>query len=379
MATVTHATTALWNTTTGTGTNKNVTATPALFDLIVVIGGSSGLSGGVTSVTDNNADGLGTYSKIGTSFTGFSTTGDLSIWVRNSLVQSATSTVFTAAQNGSSGGGLDVYRISGMWQAGAGAVRSSGGQSTGTAATAPAPVLSETPLTGNPVITAVCAWHQPAGADCAYWLHCHGDQPGLRHPDDRAGYDVCLLGHNERDHHLGQHVSDRVRQHRDRAGYLRSPSDLCSARRCIPLGRSSRQGSASPGSTWGSEATSARWTGRSALARSSGTPGGPVNNPIPPPPPPTFGPPLGWSSPVGVRAVYVRTGLAMATLIPGVAAPPPATPAPVYPLRQAVRARYATHSPCREHHRIRFRRGHLRRRQREWLRQRERLQRRPGQ
>ena len=70
--------------------------------------------------------------------------------------------------------------------------------------------------------------------------------------------------------------------------------------------------------------------------------GGPVNNPNIPGP---SGPPLGWSSPAGIRVVYVRTGLAMSTPIPLAAPAPPATPAPFYPLNQAVRARYLPHSP----------------------------------
>ncbi|HEY2674082.1 MAG TPA: hypothetical protein VGJ07_27420, partial [Rugosimonospora sp.] len=155
MATVTHATTALWNTTAGTATNKNVTATPAANDLIVVIAASSGLTGGTTAVTDNNSDGLGTYTQADADRTGFSTTGVLTLWVRNALVGSATSTVFTAAQNGSSGGGLDVFRISGMTLTGASAVRQSAGQSSGTSGTTPAPVLGSAALTGNPMIGAV--------------------------------------------------------------------------------------------------------------------------------------------------------------------------------------------------------------------------------
>ena len=134
----------LWNTTAGTATNKAVTATPVLNDLIVVIGGSSGLAGGVTGVTDDNSDGFGTtpgYTQIDVDRTGFSTTGVLTMWIRNRLIRSATSTVFTAAQNGSSGGGLEVCRVSGMSIVGLGAVRGSGGQSSGGAGNTPAPVL----------------------------------------------------------------------------------------------------------------------------------------------------------------------------------------------------------------------------------------------
>lgn len=149
MAAVTHAG-STWNTTAG---NKTVTATPAVNDLIVVVASSSGLSGGTTSVTDDNSS--GTYTQVDSDRTGFSTTGTLTVWVRDTLIGSATSTVFTAAQSGSSGGGLTVLRVSGMGVAGSVAVRSNGGQSAGTGGTAPAPVLSNTPLSQNPVIGAL--------------------------------------------------------------------------------------------------------------------------------------------------------------------------------------------------------------------------------
>jgi hypothetical protein len=127
-----------------TGGNTTVTATPTLDDLIIVIAGTSGLAGGTTTVTDNSSDGFGTtpgYTQIDVDRTGFSTTGVLTMWVRNRLIKSGTSTIFTAAQVGSTGGGLQVCRVSGMSIVGLGAVRGAGGQSTITAATTPAPVL----------------------------------------------------------------------------------------------------------------------------------------------------------------------------------------------------------------------------------------------
>lgn len=163
MAAFTLGGTVTWNTTGGTTT---VTTTPVLGDLIVVIAGTSGLAGGTTAVTDNNSGGAGTYAQISSDFTGFSTTGVLTAWVRNNLILSASSTVFTAAQVGSSGGGLAVCRISGMSIVGLGAVRGAGGQSSGTLGTTPAPVLlrrtgsafsgTQAALTANLMIGAVC-------------------------------------------------------------------------------------------------------------------------------------------------------------------------------------------------------------------------------
>ena len=149
-----------------TGGNTTVTATPVLADLIVVICGTSGVAGGTTNVSDNNSDGRGTYSRIVAEWTGFSTTGRMTMWIRHHLIGSATSTVFTATQASSSGGGLQVCRISGMSISGVGAVRGCGGQSAGGAGTTPAPVLlgrvgttfsgTQAALTANLCIGAVC-------------------------------------------------------------------------------------------------------------------------------------------------------------------------------------------------------------------------------
>ena len=107
-------------------------------------------------MTDNNSGGAGTYVQVDVDRTGFSTAGVLTVWVRTALITSATSTVFTATQPSSTGGGLDVFRISGMTKTGAAAVRQSAGQSTGTSGTTPAPVLGAAALTANPLIGAVC-------------------------------------------------------------------------------------------------------------------------------------------------------------------------------------------------------------------------------
>lgn len=144
--------TVTFNTTAG---DKTVTATPTVGDLIVIIAASSGLAGGTTACSDNNSDGLGAYTQVDVDRTGFSTTGVLTAWIRNALIGSATSTVFTASQAGSSGGGLAVLRVTGMSRVGANALRQSGGQSSGTAGATPQPTLSVAADTNNPVIIAV--------------------------------------------------------------------------------------------------------------------------------------------------------------------------------------------------------------------------------
>jgi len=145
-----------WNTTAG---NKTVVATPALNDLIVVIHGMSGQFGSDNStITDNNSDGLGTYTKYGAG-TGnpYATVGvsGIAIWfsVRDALVGSASSTTFTATNSGDTGGGLTVLRFSGMTLAGAAAVLQSVAESA-QSETPPEVTFSSTTLTGNPVILA---------------------------------------------------------------------------------------------------------------------------------------------------------------------------------------------------------------------------------
>lgn len=168
MAAVTNAG-VIWNTTAG---NKTVTATPAVGDLIVIFAAATLLTGpvGATNVSDNNTTALddGSYTKIGSSFTGFSTSaaGGLDAWVRNKLIAAASSTIFTAAQSASNGGGLIVFRISGMSICGLGAIRGAGGQTNGTAGGTPAPVLlrrvgtsfsgTQAALTGNTCLGTVC-------------------------------------------------------------------------------------------------------------------------------------------------------------------------------------------------------------------------------
>jgi hypothetical protein len=144
---------------TTTAGNKTFVATPAVGDLIVVVTACTGLAPGSTNVIDNNSS--GTYALVGTSRTGFSTTGLLQVWIRTSFITAASSTTFTAQQASSTGGGLLVYRVSGMLRTGTAALRSDGGQSSAAAGT-PAPVLNQAPLTGNPVIAAVANGTSPA-------------------------------------------------------------------------------------------------------------------------------------------------------------------------------------------------------------------------
>lgn len=157
----------------------SVAATPALNDLIVCYVFSAAVAGGATAVSDNNSGGAGTYVQVDVDRTAGTNIVQCA-WVRTALIGSATSTTFSYTAAGSTGGGIWVVRISGMTKTGATAVRSSGGQSLGTTGTTPAPVLSLTPLTTNPII-----------------IGLHNNTNGTANQTVRAGYTEAFdLGHS---------------------------------------------------------------------------------------------------------------------------------------------------------------------------------------
>jgi hypothetical protein len=146
--------------TTNSG-NKTVTATPAVGDLIFLLCGATGNTS-ATAPTDNNSDGLGSYTQVGSTFLKASSADALTVWVRNSLIGSATSTTFTHNPGTTSGGFVAAVKATGMSVAGLKAIRQSAGQQNATAATTPAPVLPATPYRENPVFGAVFNATNPA-------------------------------------------------------------------------------------------------------------------------------------------------------------------------------------------------------------------------
>jgi hypothetical protein len=125
--------------------------------LIVVIHGQSGWASGDDSIVTDDNNGGGTYTRLGTATAplseGGATGGALWISVRNRLITSATSTVFTVTNTGDTGGGLTVLRFSGMTRTGARAILQSKGESTATE-NPPTLTFGSTTLTGNPVVLA---------------------------------------------------------------------------------------------------------------------------------------------------------------------------------------------------------------------------------
>jgi hypothetical protein len=166
--------------------NKTVTAIPTAGDIIVIIAAATGPTGATVSVSDNNADGHGNYASIVTSLKNASA-DPMFAFVRADPVRSATSTVFTSVQTGSSGGGLLVYRIAGSTLTGPAFIRQSGAQSNHASGAAPAtPLGVGAALTGNALIAAV--------------FDATGGAPGLTVPtgwvaaDFNAGYTIPSAG-----------------------------------------------------------------------------------------------------------------------------------------------------------------------------------------
>lgn len=178
-----------WNTTAG---NKTVVATPAVNDLIVVVHGMSGwASGDNSTITDNNADGLGTYHRIGTATVpmsqGGGTGGALWISIRNALVGSGTSTTFTCTNTGDTGGGLTVLRFSGMTRVGSQAIKQSKGENTQTE-NPPTLTFNATTNTNNPIVLAVLGEDNPAGVTPPTGF-TEADDTGWASPT--TGIEVC--------------------------------------------------------------------------------------------------------------------------------------------------------------------------------------------
>lgn len=147
-----------YNTTAG---NKTVVATPAVNDFIFVIAQLSGTATDPT-ITDNNSGGAGTYTKVGSTYSSSGTVKSVRGYVRDSAIGAAASTTFTMTSSGDNGGGLQVFKITGMLRFGISGARQSSGQSNQAATGTPAPVFGSAVLTENPVIFGMTTENNPA-------------------------------------------------------------------------------------------------------------------------------------------------------------------------------------------------------------------------
>lgn len=104
--------------------NRICTFTPAVGDLLIILDPTSGNTNAAPTCSDNNADGLGAYTLIGTALFG-SSANICSVFVRNALIGSATSTTVTVATGSNTAGVVGVIMVAGMSKVGAAAVRQS--------------------------------------------------------------------------------------------------------------------------------------------------------------------------------------------------------------------------------------------------------------
>lgn len=160
MAAITILGTQTFTTTSGT---KTVTATPTYGDLIVIITAHTGNTSS-TAPTDNNTGSPGTYTQISACAAVKATSADqMRVWIRNNLIYSASSTIFSHAPGGSTGGGLVVFRVSGLARTGSNAARQGAKQDNQAGGGTPTPVLGSAALTGNALVGAVFNATNPAG------------------------------------------------------------------------------------------------------------------------------------------------------------------------------------------------------------------------
>jgi hypothetical protein len=134
-----------WTTVAG---NKNVTITPSVNGLLVVVFGASGTTS-VGTITDDQSG--GTYTTISSAV--FNTNVSYgAVAVRDALVSSAVLHTLTLTQTGDSGGGLAVSEWSGMTRVGSQAVLQSGKQENQPSAGTPTITFGAAVQTGNPTL-----------------------------------------------------------------------------------------------------------------------------------------------------------------------------------------------------------------------------------
>lgn len=151
-----------FNTTAGT---KTVVATPAIGDLIVVITCNSGRTTAQSgTLSDNQGSGhASSYAQIN-SFTKKTSADSMWAYVRGDTIRAASSTTWTFTPTATdTGGGLQVFKITGMSVAGLAAIRQSAIVSNQASGSAPAPALDVVALTGNALIGAMMNATSPAG------------------------------------------------------------------------------------------------------------------------------------------------------------------------------------------------------------------------
>ena len=159
MATVTILGAATFDTASGT---KTVAAVPAFGDLIVIVTAHTGNTSAATP-TDNSTGGGGTFTEVSAfACVKAASVDQMRVFIRNNLIQSATSTTFSHAPGTSTGGGLVVFAVTGLARTGTNAAKQAAKQDNQALGGTPTPVLGTAALTGNCLIGAVFNASNPA-------------------------------------------------------------------------------------------------------------------------------------------------------------------------------------------------------------------------
>ena len=184
------AVTLLGSTFTTTAGTKTVTATPAVNDLIIVFAATTGDS--PLSITDNQS---GTYS-LGPLGVAKNASADvLSVYVRDALVSSSVSTIYTMTTNAvDTGGGLVVLKVTGMTVAGLSAIKQSAGQNNQAGTGTPTTTLASAALAGNALLGAIFNAASPATmTPRSGWT----EQVDLGYITPTAGLEVMTINNGE--------------------------------------------------------------------------------------------------------------------------------------------------------------------------------------
>jgi hypothetical protein len=182
-----------FNTTNG---SKAVTLTPALGTLIVIITAHTANTS-ATAPTDNNSAGAGTYTQVAACAAVKATSADqMRVWIRDSFINSETSTIFTHSPGTTSGGGLCVITVSGMGRSGAAAALQGSKQDNQALGGTPTPVLGSAALTDNVMIGAVFNATNPAGMT-ARSSPAYSEQRDVGYNSPATGLEVMTLDAGE--------------------------------------------------------------------------------------------------------------------------------------------------------------------------------------
>jgi hypothetical protein len=147
LATVTYVG-AQWTTTAG---NKSVASfTPAVGDLLVVVCANSGRTTAQPPTLSITVQGI-TFTRHGTAMTKNTSADSAWVFVADSFCTAASACTLTMTQASDTGGGLFLFRVSGMTRAGLAAIKQVGKQDNAAAGT-PSITMGAAVLTGNPCI-----------------------------------------------------------------------------------------------------------------------------------------------------------------------------------------------------------------------------------